>query len=111
MSAGADAVTPRAEVLAALARRYRDRYADRLAGVYAAPSDPYAPERSLGDPGLHVTVVLVGPYDHWQETDAVSRIAHEVMEETGWQVSIVPHHVSHESALARRVQAQGVRLD
>lgn len=111
MPTKAESTVSRGDALALLARRYHNHYGNRLAGVYATPYDPYEPERGHDESGIHVVVVLDALHEHWEETDPISRIAHEVMEEVQWSVPIVPHHVSSESALAHRMQEEGVRLD
>ncbi|MEF8865881.1 MAG: hypothetical protein V5A20_08980 [Salinibacter sp.] len=101
----------RADVLAMLARRFRKHYGDRLAGLYATQEDPYEPEQGESEIGTHVTVVLQGPYEHWKETDTITEITHDVLDETDWVAPITTHHVAHDSAVAKRMRQSGVRFD
>lgn len=101
----------RADVLAMLARRFRQHYGGRLAGLYASQEDPYEPEREGNEMGTHVIVVLQGPYEHWKETDRVTEITHDVLDETDWMAPLTSHHVAHDSAVAKQIQRSGVRFD
>lgn len=101
----------RADVLAMLARRFRKYYEDQLVGLYATQKDPYEPEHGTSDIGTHVVVVIQGPYEHWKETDAVTEITHDVLDETDWVAPITSHHVAHDSAIAKRMKEKGVRFD
>jgi hypothetical protein len=101
----------RADVLAMLARRFRKHYEDQLVGLYATQKDPYEPERGTSDIGTHVVVVIQGPYEHWKETDAVTEITHDVLDETEWVAPVTSHHVAHDSAIAKRMKEKGVRFD
>lgn len=106
------APTTRADVFSELAHRFREQYGDRLVGPYATQYDPYEPsEAEKDEPGVHIIVVLRGPCEPWTETDTVTDITHDTMDQTAWAVPLVPHHVSHESAVARRMDEEGVRLD
>lgn len=100
----------RADVLAMLARHFRKHYDDRLVGLYATHEDPYEPEQG-GEGGTHVIVVLRAPYEHWEETDAVTDITHDVLDETDWVAPITSHHVAEDSAVAKRMKKRGVRFD
>lgn len=100
----------RADVLAMLARRFRKHYGDRLVGLYATHEDPYEPEQG-DEEGTHVVVVLEGPYEHWKETDPVTDITHDVLDETDWVAPITSHHVAEDSAIAKRMRKKGVRFD
>ncbi len=101
----------RADVLAMLARRFRKHYDDRLVGLYATQEDPYEPEQGEEEVGTHVVVVLQGPYEYWKETDTVTDITHDVLDETDWVAPITSHHVAHDSAVATRMRKKGVRFD
>lgn len=101
----------RADVLATLAHRFQKHYGDRLIGLYATQENPYEPMQGGSGPGVHVVVVLQGPYEHWEETDAVTDITHDVLDESDWTVPITSHHVAHDSTLARRMKREGVRFD
>ncbi len=101
----------RADVLAMLARRFRTHYGDQLVGLYATQKDPYEPEQGGSEIGTHVIVVLQGSYKHWKETDAITEITHEVLDETDWMAPVTSHHVAHDSAVATRMKESGVRFD
>jgi hypothetical protein len=104
--------TTRADVFSELAHRFREQYGDRLIALYATQYDPYEPsEEEKNEPGVHIIVVLQGPYEPWTETDTVTDIVYDIMDQTDWAVPLVPHHVSHDSAVARRIGEEGVRLD
>lgn len=94
-----------------LARRFRKHYEDRLVGLYATQDDPYEPELEGSEIGTHVVVVIQGPYEHWMETDTVTDITHDVMDETDWVSPITSHHVDHDSELAHRMKKSGGRFD
>lgn len=106
------APTTRADVFSELARRFREQYGDRLGALYATQHDPYEPsEEEKDEPGVHIIVVLQGPYEPWAGTDTVTDIAHDIVDRSDWVVPLVAHHVSHDSAVARRMDEEGVRLD
>ncbi len=94
-----------------LARRFRAHYDDRLVGLYAVQSDPYEPGMGEGEDGVHVIIVLEGPYGHWKETDTVTDITHDVLDETDWVAPVPSHHVAHDSAVAKQMKEKGVRFD
>lgn len=79
--------------------------------LYAAQSDPYEPELGREDDGTHVIIVLEGPYEHWKETDTVTDITHDVLDETNWVAPVTSHHVAEDSAVAKRMKERGVRFD
>jgi hypothetical protein len=102
-----------ADVLATLSRRYREHYGDRLAGVYAVPEDPYeerAPTENELEGAVEVFVVLKEPYEPFEETDDVTRIAYEVMDETDWDLHVIPHHDSETGRRAEWAKENGVEL-
>jgi hypothetical protein len=100
------------DVFPELAHRFHEQYGDQLVALYATQYDPYEPsEEETNEPGVHIIVVLRGPYEPWTETDAVTDIAYDIMDQTEWTVPVVPHHVSHDSAVAHRMDEKGVRLD
>lgn len=101
----------RADVLAMLARRFRKHYDDQLVGLYATQDDPYEPEHGANELGTHVIIVFHGPYEHWKETDTVTKITHDVLDGTDWVAPITAHHVAHDSAVAKRMKKHGVRFD
>ena len=101
----------RADVLAMLARRFRKHYDDQLVGLYATQDGPYEPEHGAHELGTHVIIVFHGPYEHWKETDTVTKITHDVLDETDWVAPITAHHVAHDSAVAKRMKKHGVRFD
>ena len=92
------------------ARRFRAHYDERLVALYATHEDPYEPEQG-GEDGPHVIVVLQGPYEHWKETDAVTDITHDVLDETDWGAPVTSHHVAKDAAVAKRMEKRGVRFD
>lgn len=101
-----------AEVFSELAHRFREQYGDQLVALYATQYDPYEPsDEETNEPGVHIIVVLRGPYEPWTETDTVTGIAHDIMDQTDWTVPLALHHVSHDSAVARRTDKEGIRLD
>lgn len=93
-----------------LARRFRGHYGDRLVALYATKRDPYEPEQHRED-GTHVVVVLQGPYEYSEETDPVTDITHDVLDETDWVAPVTAHHVAHDSAVATRMKETAVRFD
>ena len=93
-----------------LARRFRAHYDDRLVALYAAQEDPYESGQK-SEAGTHVVVVIEGPYAHWEETDAVTDITHDVLDETDWVAPVTAHHVAHDSAVATRMKDTAVRFD
>ena len=102
-----------ADVLATLSRRYREHYGDRLAGVYAVPEDPYeglSPTEGELEGAVEVFVVLREPYEPFEETDDVTRIAYEVMEETDWDLHIITHHDSETGRRAEWAKDNGIEL-
>lgn len=101
----------RADVLSTLTHRYREEYGDQLVSLYATRRDPYHPSQDEGEEGVHVTVVLKGPYESWNETDTITEIAYDVMDESEWAIPLVPHHIAQDSTVARWVEEEGVRLD
>lgn len=100
----------RANVLAELAQRYRAHYRNRLAGLYALPNDPYEPEDEPASGAVDVVVVLQGPYPYFEESDAVARIADEVMREYDTPFVIMPHHVPDDATLVQRARRTGIEL-
>ena len=102
-----------ADVLATLSRRYREHYGDRLAGVYAVPEDPYedrSPTEGELEGAVEVFVVLREPYEPFEETDDVTRIAYEVMDETDWDLHVIPHHDSVAGRRAEWAEKKGIEL-
>lgn len=102
-----------ADVLATLSRRYREHYGGRLAGVYAVPEDPYDPRSEKVEEiedAVDVFVIFREPYEPFEETDDVTRIAYEVMDETDWELFIAPHHVSEKSRRAVWVEEEGTEI-
>lgn len=102
-------VTP-ADVLAALSRRYREHYGDRLVAIYALPNDPYEPEEDSEVNAIDLVVVLRAPYDHFAETDPVVDIAHEVMDEVDWSIGVFPRHAAEDDELTEIARRQGVEI-
>ena len=99
--------------MATLSRRYREHCGDRLAGVYAVPEDPYedrSPTEGELEGAVEVSVVLREPYEPFEETDDVTRIAYEVMGETDWDLHVIPHHDSGAGRRAERAEKRGVEL-
>lgn len=106
------APTTRADVFSELSHRFREQYGDQLVALYATQYDPYEPSEAENDEsGVHIIVVLRGPYEPWTETDTVTDIAHDIMDRTDWTVPLVLHHVSHDSTIACRTGKEGIRLD
>ena len=101
----------RADVLAKLARRFQKHYDERLVALYATNEDPYEPEQGGGEKGTHVVIVLQGSYEHSKETDTVTDITHDVLDETDWVAPVTSHHVAEDSAVAKRMKRIGVRFD
>ena len=102
-----------ADVLATLSRRYREHYGDRLAGVYAVPRDPYeerSPTEGELEGSVEVFVVLQEPYEPFEETDDVTRIAYEVMDETDWDLRIIAHHDAESGRRAEWAKEKGIEL-
>ena len=77
--------TARVDILAALARRYRDEYGDRLVELYALPRN-------------------------FAETDGVVEVAMEVEREYDFEYGIFPHHASEDDDFAQVAREDGVRL-
>ena len=102
-----------ADVLATLSRHYREHYGDRLAGVYAVPRDPYeerSPTEGELEGSVEVFVVLQEPYEPFEETDDVTRIAYEVMDETDWDLRIIAHHDAESGRRAEWAEEKGIEL-
>lgn len=102
-----------ADVLATLSRRYREHYGDRLSGVYAVPEDPYeerSPTEGELEGAVEVFVILREPYEPFGETDDVTRIAYEVMEETDWELHIITHHASETGHRGKWAKKHGIEL-
>ena len=103
-----------ADVLAALSRRYRKHYGDRLSGVYAVPEFPFSDEELRnGDDevrAVEVVVILQGPYDHFAETDPVVDIAMSVTEEFDWWMGVFARHAEGGDQLAEWARERGVEI-
>lgn len=102
--------TARVDILAALARRYRDEYGDRLAALYALPRNPFEPEEEREVENLDVVVVLRDVDDHFAETDGVAKVAMEVEREYDFEYGIFPHHASEDDDFVQVAREKGVRL-
>jgi hypothetical protein len=102
--------TARVDILAALARRYRDEYGDRLVELYALPRNPFEPEEEHEVENLDVVVVLQDVDDHFAETDGVVEVAMEVEREYDFEYGIFPHHASEDDDFAQVAREEGVRL-
>lgn len=100
----------RVDVLAALSRRYRGEYGDRLVALYVLPRNPFEPERELDVENLDVVVVLRDVDDHFEETDRVVEVAMEVEREFGFEYGIFPHHASEDDEFVQIAQEDGVQL-
>lgn len=103
-----------ADVLAALSRRYREHYGDRLLGLYAVPEFPFSDEGpGSGDDdvrAVEVVVILQGPYDHFAETDPVVDIAMGVTEEFDWWMGVFARHAEESDQLAEWARERGVEI-
>lgn len=102
--------TERVDILAALSRRYKEAYGDRLSALYALPRNPFEPEEEHEVENLDVVVVLRDVDDHFEETDEVVEIAMEIEREFDVQYGIFPHHASEEDEFAQVAREEGVRL-
>ena len=102
--------TARVDILAALARRYREEYGDRLAALYALPRNPFEPEEEHEVENLDVVVVLRNVEDHFTETDGVVEVAMRVEREHNFEYGIFPHHASEDDDFVQVAKEEGVRL-
>jgi len=102
--------TARVDILAALARRYREEYGDRLAALYALPRNPFEPEEEHEVENLDVVVVLRNVEDHFAETDGVVEVAMKVEREHDFEYGIFPHHASEDDDFVQVAKEEGVRL-
>jgi hypothetical protein len=103
-----------ADVLAALSRRYRAHYGDRLLGLYAVPEFPFSDEGAEDEDddvrAVEVVVVLQGSYDHFVEKDPVVDIAMSVTEEfDGWMGGFA-RHAEEDDQLAEWARERGVEI-
>jgi hypothetical protein len=98
---------------------FTDRHGDPLAAL------PRALRRSPGrgvwyqdrsptegelEGAVEVFVVLREPYEPFEETDDVTRIAYEVMDETDWDLHVIPHHDSVAGPRAEWAEKKGGEL-
>lgn len=102
-----------ADVLATRSRRYQEKYGDRAVEIYTVPEDPYEPrseekEEYMG--GIDVVIAFRESHDLFEDTDDVTRIAHDVMDEMGWELYIAPHHVSEKSRRAGWAEEEGTEI-
>ncbi|PQJ35011.1 hypothetical protein BSZ35_10740 [Salinibacter sp. 10B] len=102
--------TERVDILAALSRRYREAYGDRLEALYALPRNPFEPEEEHEGKNLDIVVVLRGVDDHFAETDGVVEVAMEIEREYDFEYGIFPHHASEDDDFVRVAREEGVRL-
>jgi hypothetical protein len=102
------------DVLAALSRRYREHYGDRLLGLYAVPEFPFSDEGTADEDddvrAVEVVVILQGPYDHFAETDPVVDIAMSVTEEFDGWMGVFARHAEEDDQLAEWARERGVEI-
>lgn len=102
-----EATITRADILAEAARRYGERFRDRLVELYALPEDPYEPEEE--EINIVQLVLILKDFRPFEDSEPVAQIADELTHE--FQTGVVARSAPVEGdELASLARIKGVRL-
>ena len=106
--ASMETVISRVDTLALFARAVREKYRDRIHGLYALSDHPF---EEGDDETLYVVVQLDS--HTWEDVDVLSKLAFSVQEQVDFALDITPFILDSgipDDPLARLVSAEGVAL-
>lgn len=104
-------IPTKADAIALLARRLRQRYGNQLRQLFLLKEDPYEP---LGeDVGIDVVAVFADDtYDFFETVEEVVRIGNQVDAEMDYQFASTVHTASHsEFESGRKMSARAAKED